>query len=255
MSTLLIDGDGFGFTGFDFKTGTQDLANAKSTILKTLHNFVMSSNCNDFAIFIGGKGNWRNEIYPQYKANRTGPKPPERNSIMQWLRDEFNAYSLDNYEADDVIAHVKRAEPNSIVCSNDKDVIYGLPGVHMKSRYGEFEWIDNSVYNSSLFNYAQMLMGDKTDNIPTAIVKAWVKGMYPGANYRVGLGYGQKTAEHVIRQADIKGHNRWDVCSQILNECGIDPAIQKDLIRLGVKKEHSNEINFTRNNAHYFYNK
>lgn len=239
MSTLLLDGDGFGFTAFDFKTGAQDLAVAKSQISKYIDTYYQASGCNNLTIFLGGKGNWRNDIYPLYKANRTAsPKPPMRGNIMSWLREEYDTMSLDGYEADDLIAYYKRISPNNVVCSNDKDIVYGLEGRHMKTKFGEFMWYDSTEYNAKLFNYAQLLMGDKADNIPSAIVKPWVKALYPNYAYKVGKGYGEKTAYHVLTSADTRSHNRWSVCKQILLESNINPDIQVNLVRLGIKKEH-----------------
>src|SRR5580700_7265073 len=82
-------------------------------------------------IFDAGKKTFRNEIYPQYKANR--PEPPE-DLIPQFplVRDATRAFGVacveePNFEADDLIATYARlareAGARTTIVSSDKDLM------------------------------------------------------------------------------------------------------------------------------------
>ena len=93
-----------------------------------------------FAVIFDTKKNFRNDIYPAYKANR--PPPPE-DLIPQFglIRDAVRAFDvpcieLEGYEADDLIATYTRqaitAGGDVTIVSSDKDLMQLLePGVVM----------------------------------------------------------------------------------------------------------------------------
>lgn len=133
-----------------------------------------------FVIFDAARVNYRNEIYPAYKANRS--ETPE-DLIPQFpiIRDAARAFGLplferEGYEADDIIAtYVTRARAanlNAVIVSSDKDlmqliqdgvsifdpmkqVTIGADGVFEKFGVRPDQVVD-----------VQSLAGDSIDNVP-----------------------------------------------------------------------------------------
>ena len=46
------------------------LADAKRIIQRSITHYLKTLKCLDFTLVMSGKGNWRFDIFPQYKANR-----------------------------------------------------------------------------------------------------------------------------------------------------------------------------------------
>ena len=132
-------------------------------------------------IFDAGKLTFRNDIYPQYKANR--PEPPE-DLIPQFplVRDATRAFGVPaierpGFEADDLIATYakigKKAGAKVTIVSSDKDLmqlvedgaIELLDPVKNK-RIGSAEVMERFGVAPSKVVEVQALAGDSTDNVP-----------------------------------------------------------------------------------------
>jgi len=131
-------------------------------------------------IFDYSSKTFRNEIYPEYKANRDAP-PEDLRPQFGLIRQATRAFNLpcietEGFEADDIIAtYAKEAEavggdvtiissdkdlmqlitPNTIMYDTMKDKRVGIEEVHEKFGVGPEKMID-----------LQSLAGDSTDNIP-----------------------------------------------------------------------------------------
>ncbi|MBP7064327.1 DNA polymerase I [Ferrovibrio sp.] len=131
-------------------------------------------------IFDAGRYTFRNEIYPQYKANRS--ETPE-DLIPQFapIRDAVRAFSLaciemDGFEADDLIATYARQAVEQgmevVVVSSDKDLMQLVrPGVSlfdpMKNKaIGAAEVMEKFGVAPDRVVDVQALAGDSTDNVP-----------------------------------------------------------------------------------------
>lgn len=116
-------------------------------------------------IVIGGEGNFRKELNPDYKGNRNaGDKPLLYDDCRNWLIDKYKASSVDGVETDDVLGMLQcMTEDDTCIASIDKDLLT-IPGEHY--------CIDKDIHlyvseEEALYNYChQMLTGDSTDNIP-----------------------------------------------------------------------------------------
>jgi DNA polymerase I len=148
------------------------------------------------AIFDSGSKTFRNDIYPEYKANR--PECPEdlkpQFPIIRQVAESLNLATLekDNYEADDLIATIaKNTDPNEyevLIISPDKDLMQ-LVDDHIKLYDAAKDKIFDIAAVKEKFGVAPdkvldilALMGDAADNIPG------VKGIGP------------KTASELINQ-------------------------------------------------------
>ena len=131
-------------------------------------------------IFDSARKNFRNEIYKDYKANRT-EAPEDLVPQFEYIRKSVEAFNVTsaemlNYEADDLIATytdqiIKKGAKVTIV-SGDKDLMQLVkPGVRlydpMKSRVlGNKEVKEKFGVEPSKVVDVQALAGDSSDNVP-----------------------------------------------------------------------------------------
>jgi DNA polymerase-1 len=132
-------------------------------------------------IFDAGKKTFRNDIYPEYKANR--PDPPE-DLIPQFplVRDATRAFGVacveePGFEADDLIATYARlareAGARTTIVSSDKDLMQlvedgkvQLLDTMKNKKIGSAEVIERFGVPPSKVVEVQALAGDSTDNVP-----------------------------------------------------------------------------------------
>lgn len=132
-------------------------------------------------IFDAKKENFRNDIYPEYKANRP-PAPEDLIPQFPLIRDATKAFNLpcieqEGYEADDLIATyavqaVARGATVTIV-SSDKDLMQLIePGIEMLDtmkngrRIGPDQVMEKFGVTPDKVVDVQSLAGDSTDNVP-----------------------------------------------------------------------------------------
>ncbi|HEY0283289.1 MAG TPA: 5'-3' exonuclease H3TH domain-containing protein, partial [Rhizomicrobium sp.] len=132
-------------------------------------------------IFDAGKKTFRNEIYPEYKANR--PEPPE-DLIPQFplVRDATRAFGVacveePGFEADDLIATYARlareAGARVTIVSSDKDLMQlvedgkvRLLDTMKNKKIGSAEVVERFGVPPSKVVEVQALAGDSSDNVP-----------------------------------------------------------------------------------------
>ncbi len=187
----LIDGSGFIFRAFHsspleaFRRSDGVYTNAVngycSMLLKMIDR-ARDDGAYDYmaVIFDAARKNFRNDIYPEYKANRDEP-PEELRPQFQLIREATVAFGLpsiavEGYEADDLIAtYAREAEARgieTIVVSSDKDLMQ-LVREHVRMFdpmkdlvIGEDEVMDKFGVTPDKVVDVQSLAGDSTDNVP-----------------------------------------------------------------------------------------
>ncbi len=130
--------------------------------------------------FDAGRKTFRNEIYPQYKANRSEP-PEELIPQFDLIRDATKAFNLDcievqGFEADDLIATYTRlaveAGANVTIISSDKDMMQLVSDKvrlldTIKNRsIGPDEVVEKFGVGPEQVVEVQALAGDAIDNVP-----------------------------------------------------------------------------------------
>ena len=182
---LLIDGSGYIFRAFHAlppmtrADGTP--VNAVFGFTKMLLKLIDDLKPHSVAvIFDSGRVTFRNEIYGDYKANRTDP-PDELVPQFALVRDAAHAMSLPviempGFEADDVIATYARLAKEqgrqSIIVSSDKDLMQLVnDDVEMldpmkQRRIGADEVFEKFGVAPNRVIDVQSLAGDSTDNVP-----------------------------------------------------------------------------------------
>ena len=153
-------------------------------------------------IFDAARENFRNEIYPEYKANR-GEAPDDLIPQFPLIRECVKSFNIpqleiEGFEADDLIAtYVNLAEKDkieTIIVSSDKDLMQLVSKNvtmldPMKNKKIEIKDVEEKFgVKPNKVIFIQALTGDKVDNIPGA------------------PGIGPKTASQLINEFnDIDG--------------------------------------------------
>lgn len=128
-------------------------------------------------VFDAARANFRNKIYPAYKANRS-ETPPELIPQFSLIRQACEAFDVsyiekEGYEADDLIATYAHSQTGDVtIVSSDKDLMQLVGGsVKMldpiKNRLiGVDEVIEKFGVSPSQVVDVQALAGDASDNVP-----------------------------------------------------------------------------------------
>jgi 5'-3' exonuclease len=123
---------------------------------------------------------FRNELFPDYKAQRE-PPPPELEAQMGWCREVAEALGIptfidERYEADDIVAALwhqhRRKGRRVIVVTSDKDLAQLIDeGTEVLDFARDERWDAAAVLEKFSVHPRQIpdylgLAGDKVDNIP-----------------------------------------------------------------------------------------
>lgn len=186
---LLIDGDVLcynacenryknenGFTVVTLEEPVEDpvadalyLEKAYERLLTIINDLVETCFATEYRCAVAGVGNYRKDLYPEYKMNRHAD-PKKRNPFVPKLRkmlaDGGRAVEAHGMEADDQLRIWARELYDKgipyIIVSIDKDLLM-IPGQHYRIHHKQF--VTMTPEASMKFYYEQLLMGDATDNI------------------------------------------------------------------------------------------
>ncbi len=135
----------------------------KTQFHQLVHDIVYNSVCDDYELFMTGKDNYRDWIYPEYKANRAGStKPIQYEEIKNWMIHEKGATVVNGREADDELGILGCNNTDTVICSVDKDLKM-IPGTHYNWTKETYETVD--LDGGNFWFFQQLLMGDTVDNI------------------------------------------------------------------------------------------
>jgi DNA polymerase-1 len=237
-TTYLIDGSGYIFRAFyaiqRLSTKSGFPTNALYGFLRMILKTMAQANSHKVAIvFDAGKKTFRNDLYPEYKANRT-ECPPELLEQMPYFRDLSRALGLPvlecpGYEADDIIAtltaKLRQREKPVVIVSGDKDLMQlvsdsveiwdTMKDVH----YGPAQVVEKFGVGPDKVTEILALTGDSSDNVPG------VDGVGPKTATQLIQKY--DSVEGVLRSVDaIKGDK------EIRNRAKIAEGIEANPERL-----------------------
>jgi len=164
---ILIDGDILTYRAA-FSCEGQPLEDAQDKIDEIVEDILravaFSATSENYEMFITGKGNFRFDVQPTYKQNRSGkPKPEHLQALRDYLVEAYNAKVSSGQEADDDIT-IRAIElgPDAIIASIDKDFLQ-VPCHHYNLNKKTLVKVEE--FEGLLFFYTQILMGDKADNV------------------------------------------------------------------------------------------
>lgn len=177
----LLDGDIYAFRCAAASEG-DDYNIALWRLEEMIDNTLAEVGAEEFSIFISGDKNFRYDIYPEYKANRTQPKPRHLIDLKNYLVEKYQAQVADGCEADDLLGIEQCKSTDTIICSIDKDLRM-IPGWHYSfeqrgkinrgPRAGEtwikpMEKVIVEPFEGLRNFYYQVLVGDTADNVKGA---------------------------------------------------------------------------------------
>lgn len=131
----------------------------------TLRNIATDTGIESMRIYISGANNFRYHVAKTlpYKGNRaTFVAPKFLNYCKDFLASKYRAIRMNGYEADDGIA-TDMTLHKAIHCGIDKDM-FQIEGLHYN--WVNKEWFEVTTEQATLNLYRQILMGDRSDNIP-----------------------------------------------------------------------------------------
>ena len=142
-----------------------DIVGFKEKALNLIDSIMHETMAENGKIAISGKGNFRREIFPDYKANRKKEEDPEVKELFskayEFLREELEAIPAIGQEADDLLA-IWQTEDPGIIVSIDKDMLQ-VPGTHFNNK--DWKYIEVTEEEANYNLHKQILMGDTSDNI------------------------------------------------------------------------------------------
>lgn len=187
---FLIDGSGFIFRAYYALaySGRGDMTNPEGVPVGAVYGFtnMILKMLQDYhapylaVIFDAARENYRNKIYPEYKANRD-ETPPDLIPQFPLIRAATEAFDIpaleqEGYEADDLIATYTRLALEQgkkvVIVSSDKDLMQLIrPGVRMldpmKNKWlGLEDVMEKFGVGPDKVVDVQALAGDKVDNVP-----------------------------------------------------------------------------------------
>lgn len=168
----LVDGDIVAFRcAASAENDNVEIACARAR--ESLEQMLGATNASSYEVWLSDtkENNFRYKILESYKANRTQPKPRHLVDVQQYLLAQWSANIAAGQEADDAlgIRQTRLAEephnkgqPNSIICSIDKDLLQ-IPGQHYN--FVKMEFHEQDYIGGTRQFYSQLLIGDVSDNI------------------------------------------------------------------------------------------
>ena len=208
MTTLLIDADIVAYkvacvhqTKYDFNGDgaaavALDKAGARRKADALIEEYAKATKATGVVICLTDPHmNWRKDVDPTYKENRTSTeKPVMLEYVKTYLAEEYESFVRPTLEADDImgiLATHHRLYPDSIIVSEDKD-LRTIPARVYNPNYPQLGVLDISRLDADRFHMWQTVCGDPTDG-------------YAGAK---GVGKKSWWAEEII-EADRE--DLWDL--------------------------------------------
>jgi hypothetical protein len=144
----------------------EPVAFALSNVKRMVQNIMDRVGGSTCKIYLTGKGNFREQLVDDYKANRPPGKPVHYQAIRDYMISRLGAEVIEGQEADDAMSIDQMScQDNtlpSIICTIDKDLI-GTPGFHYNWNWDTI--CDVSSHEALIFFYFQLMKGDAVDNI------------------------------------------------------------------------------------------
>ena len=213
---LLIDGDILLYQSIagterelEFEPGeyvlTTNINDAKDAFQQKLNALLDRANINEYVLALSGDANFRQELYPQYKAPRKSTrKPLGFKDFKAWVISEFEPAMKPNIEADDVIG-ILATKPGTdyVIWSIDKD-LKQIPGKHLD---GDKIKLITKEEGDRMHLY-QTLIGDTTDNYPGC------PGIGPAKANKLLDGFWKEPWAEVVQAFDAAGLTYEDALTQ-----------------------------------------
>jgi DNA polymerase I len=176
--TLLVDGDLVAHKiasalqeeidwGDDISSLHCNVEHIKLTFDAAIDNYAKAAKAPRAEVIIAFTGytNFRKDLYPDYKANRSSRKPVGYRAAKEWILSEYNCKAVESLEADDVLGIMATCGKykNPIIVSDDKDLLQIPCRVFSPNKGKTTTVTKEDGYRTHMI---QTLTGDRTDNYP-----------------------------------------------------------------------------------------
>jgi 5'-3' exonuclease len=195
----LIDGD-ICIYRVGYTTENDDFAIARWRLDEMLDGILIDTSADEYRVYLSDSldNNFRKEFYPEYKANRTLPKPKHYEALKEYIIKEWGAIIALEQEADDALGiDQDKTGKTSVICSIDKDLLQ-IPGRHWNFVRKEHNEVSPDMGLKTF--YRQLLVGDTSDNIKG------VKGIGPIKAERILLPLKEESA---LFAATVQAYQTW----------------------------------------------
>jgi len=143
---------------------------ARSRCEDMLENILTKVKATEYRAFLSNPVNFRYDVLPSYKANRTAPKPIHLKKLKEYAIDKMNAeLAPEGLEADDSLA-IHQKLKGTIICTIDKDLLQ-VPGHHFSWEISGNNWkrpdtwIKQTELEGNRLFFEQCIKGDRSDNV------------------------------------------------------------------------------------------
>jgi DNA polymerase-1 len=198
--TLIVDGDIYAFQGAagaeevtnwgtDDDDGCQwsvvaDEKTARKYVDRAFDELMDTLDGTDLVVCLSDPVNWRKEVLPSYKHNRSAArKPIILPQMREYMREKYAAWQRPGLEGDDLLGILSglhsRYPGEKVMVTLDKDMST-LPGLHFRPHRSILGIHEVSLKEADAFHLRQGIAGDPTDG-------------YTGCP-----GWGMKTAEEFL---------------------------------------------------------
>ena len=152
---------------------TNELGIAISRVDDLLDHILVRTNSLTYKAWVSSPTNFRKSIYPEYKGNRTQPKPELLEPLREYAIANLEVkVSKEGLETDDELC-INQSE-DTIICSLDKDLLqcegrhyqWQIEGGTPDKRWVKEEaFITQTELDGTRLLYEQILKGDSNDNV------------------------------------------------------------------------------------------
>ena len=147
--------------GDDIWSLVTDFKEVKRTFKEALDKIMETTEADDAILCYTSPKNFRQDILPTYKGNRTSVRRPRNLAALRdWTKDHYEVAMLPRLEGDDCLGILAGLRPNSFIYSAGKDM-KTLP-VRLWSQDDRLAYHNNEVI-ADWYWMSQTLYGDTTD--------------------------------------------------------------------------------------------
>jgi len=187
VTVALIDGDIAAFRAaaacsktFDFGDGVigqkNDFAGSADAAISTIDTWARLAKCKDVLVCFTGTHNFRRNVLPSYKANRTKGKPATFQHTVEAVHERFETRMVDGLEADDLLGILLTTPgkyDDAVCCTIDKDLrtvagrhfnpLKETKPVTIPQSYGDWFWMVQTLKGDAVDGYTGLPgCGEKT---------------------------------------------------------------------------------------------
>lgn len=193
----------------DAYTWEVDMELARSSVHERLDGLAQWMGATQTIVAFSSGKNFRKDLDPAYKVNRTGKKPLAYWAIVDYIKSKFRTLMYPRCEADDVLG-IQATLPENlakftpVIVSDDKDMLT-VPSHHLRLKKSEDPELQGifriTPERAEWFHFRQSLAGDHGDG------------------YRGLEGVGPKKAEKII--GGFRGKAAWKAVVKAYKAAGL----------------------------------